>query len=265
MRVRTKIMLNGIVLAVVVAFLPATALAMTEGYVRGYNDGTRDYSGKGWDASCPTGHSAAYCLNYQEGYKYGWSQAQGRGGSGGGPGIPLSTQQLPGMQQNNSTNNGGGQALEQNASNQQAPQQNVSTSAWKDFGDLSDLANIPLVGGMIASHSVATHIFHNEQGVFIPWSFLCTRGSQYLLKPCSSLVNPDGSLTSQGDTAVGCIRNGFVAAAAATTFNLPFDTIKNGLKAFAGLTGCGGIVDMDQIQNSTDLQYLLHSVGSLAK
>jgi hypothetical protein len=201
MRVRTKIMLNGVVLAVVVAFLPATALAMTEGYVRGYNDGTRDYSGKGWDASCPTGHSAAYCLNYQEGYKYGWSQAQGRGGSGGGPGIPLSTQQLPGMQQNNSTNNGGGQALEQNASNQQAPQQNVSTSAWKDFGDLSDLANIPLVGGMIASHS---------------------------------------------------------------TFNLPFDTIKNGLKAFAGLTGCGGIVDMDQIQNSTELQYLLHAAASLA-
>jgi hypothetical protein len=83
-----------------------------------------------------------------------------------------------------------------------------------------------------------------------------------LLKPCSSLVNPDGSLTSQGDTAVGCIRNGFVAAVAAT--KLPFDTIKNALKGFAGLTGCGGIVDMDQIQNSTELQYLLHSAASLA-
>ena len=216
MRVRTKIMLNGVVLAVVVAFLPATALAMTEGYIRGFNNGTRDYSGEGWDPSCPTGHSAAYCLNYQEGYKYGWSQAQGRGGSGGGPGTPLSTQQLPGMQQNNSTNNSSGQALEQNASNQQATQQNVSTtnpqaSAWKDFGDFSDLANIPLVGGMIASHSITTGILHNEQGVFIPWSVICAHGSQYLLKPCSSLVNPDGSLTSQGDTAVGCIRNGFAA------------------------------------------------------
>jgi hypothetical protein len=126
------------------------------------------------------------------------------------------------------------------------------------------LANIPLVGGIIASHSVATHILHNEQGVFIPWSVICAQGSQYLLKPCSSLVNPDGSLTSQGDTAVGCIRNGFVAAAAATKFKVPFDTIKNVLKGFAGLTGCGGIVDMDQIQNSTELQYLLHSAASLA-
>jgi hypothetical protein len=129
---------------------------------------------------------------------------------------------------------------------------------------VSDLANIPLVGGMIASHSITTNILHNEQGVFIPWSIICAQGSQYLLKPCSSLVNPDGSLTSQGDTAVGCIRNGFAAAALATKFNIPFDTIKNGLKTFAGLTGCGGIVDTDQIQNSTELQYLLHSVGSLA-
>jgi hypothetical protein len=116
---------------------------------------------------------------------------------------------------------------------------------------------------MIASHSVATHILHNERGVFIPWSFICAQGSQYLLKPCSSLVNSDGTLTSQGDTAVGCIRNGFAAAALATKFNMPFDTIKNALKGFAGLTGCGGIVDMDHIQNSTELQYLLHSVASL--
>ena len=47
-------------------------------------------------------------------------------------------------------------------------------------------------------------------------------------------------------------------------FKLPFDTIKNALKGFAGLTGCGRIVDMDQIQNSTELQYLLHSAASLA-
>jgi hypothetical protein len=105
---------------------------------------------------------------------------------------------------------------------------------------------------MIASHSITTGILHNEQGVFIPWSVVCAHGSQYLLKPCSSLVNPDGSLTSQGDTAVGCIRNGFAAAALATKFNMSFDTIKNALKGFAPLTGCGGILDMDQIQNSTD-------------
>lgn len=120
------------------------------------------------------------------------------------------------------------------------------------------------MGRIIASHSVSTNIFHNEQGVFIPWSVICAHGSQYLLKSCCSLVYPDGTLTSQGDTAVGCIRNGFAAAVAATMFNVPFDTIENALKGFAPLTGCGGIVDTDQIQNSTELQYLLHSVASLA-
>ncbi len=33
----------------------------------------------------------------------------------------------------------------------------------KDFGDLSDLSSIPIVGGMIASHSKITTILHNEQ------------------------------------------------------------------------------------------------------
>ena len=170
---------------------------------------------------------------------------------------------------------------------------NQQTTTWKDFGDFSDLANIPIVGGIIASHSVTTHILHNEQGVFIPWSVICAQGSQYLLKPCNGsltsqgdtavgcirngfafvicaqgsqyLLKPcNGSLTSQGDTAVGCIRNGFAAAAVATMFNVPFDTIKNALKGFAGLTGCGGIVDMDQIQNATELQYLLHAAASLS-
>ena len=134
-------------------------------YKVGYDDGL------GMSGSCPSGHSSEFCR-----------------------GLAL---------EQNASN----QVTQQNASNQEATQQNVSTtspqtSAWKDFGDFSDLANIPLVGGMIASHSVATHILHNEQGVFIPWSVICAQGSQYLLKPCSSLVNPDGSLTSQGDTAV---------------------------------------------------------------
>jgi hypothetical protein len=86
---------------------------------------------------------------------------------------------------------------------------------------------------------------------------MCTRSMLF------EFALDNGTLTSQGDTAVGCIRNGFAAAAMATKFNMPFDTIKNALKGFAGLTGCGGIVDMDHIQNSTELQYLLRSVASL--
>jgi hypothetical protein len=260
-------MLNGVVLAVIVAFLPATALAMTEGYIRGYNDGTRDYSGKGWDASCPIGHSAAYCLNYQEGYKHAWSQAQGRGGSGGGPGTALSTQQLPGMQQNNSTNNGSGQALEQNASNQQAPQQNIpingsegggqstttsGNTAWQEFG---------LFLGPIQRH---TGVYHNQNCVFIPWTTLCKAGQSYLNETCDSLINPDGSLTSEGNRAVGCITNGAIVTVIGSTFNMPLSTIKGLLGYLAPVTGCGGIVNLDQIQTSPDLQRLAQFAASSA-
>jgi hypothetical protein len=119
----------------------------------------------------------------------------------------------------------------------------------KDFGDFSDLSNIPLVGGMIASHSIATGVLHNEQGVFIPWNLICQKGSQYLLESCATLVNPDGSLTAHGDTAVGCIRNGFAAAILGTKLGLSFDQIKSALNFAAGATGCGGIVDLNQIQN----------------
>jgi hypothetical protein len=202
-------------------------------YKVGYDDGL------GMSGPCPSGHSSEFCR--------GWDDAT-----------------------SGSNNNASSPALEQNASNQQPTQQNVSTpnqqtTAWRDFGNFSDLANIPILGGIIASHSVNTNIFHNEQGVFIPWSVICAHGSQYLLKPCSSLVNPDGSLTSQGDTAVGCIRNGFAAAALASKISLPFNLTKAILSGGTGLTGCGGIVDMSQIQNSDMLQYLLQTAASTPK
>jgi hypothetical protein len=79
------------------------------------------------------------------------------------------------------------------------------------------------------------------------------------LKPCSYFVNPDGSLTAEGDKAVGCIRNGFAAAVVATEINLTKAILSGG----SALTGCGGIVDMSQIQNSDMLQYLLHAASTL--
>src|SRR5437016_1096770 len=53
--------------------------------------------------------------------------------------------------------------------NVSTPSQQTSTFGGRDFGDFSDLRNIPIVGGIIASHSIATGVLHNEQGVFIPW------------------------------------------------------------------------------------------------
>jgi hypothetical protein len=133
--------------------------------------------------------------------------------------------------------------------------QNTTTSGstpWQEFG---------VFFGPIQKH---TGVFHNEDGVFIPWTTLCGAGQSYLLRSCGSLINPDGSLTGPGDTAVGCITNGAIISALAASFNLPLDTIKSILGGLAGPTGCNGIVDMNQIQNSPDLQRLLHIAGTMA-
>lgn len=134
--------------------------------------------------------------------------------------------------------------------------QNTTTSGntpWHEFG---------VFLGPIQKH---TGVFHNENGVFIPWTTLCASGQTYLLESCGSLVNPDGSLTSAGDTAVGCITNGAIATVIASQFNIPLNTIKSLLGSLAGQTGCGGIVNMDQIQTSPDLQRLVKSAGTMAR
>ena len=149
--------------------------------------------------------------------------------------------------------------------------QNTSTSNQQstafngiDFGNFNDLANIPVIGGMIAQHSVHTGILHNEQGVFAPWSVICNQSQQFLLQPCSNLVNPDGSLTSQGDTTVGCIRNGLAATLfAQKQLGLSTDLIKSALGAAAGLTGCGNIVDLNQIQNAPYFQQILTALEQM--
>lgn len=118
---------------------------------------------------------------------------------------------------------------------------------------------------MIAQHSIHTGILHNENGVFVPWSFICDHTQQYLLQPCSTLINPDGSLNSQGEKAVGCIRNGFAGAVIGSKYlGLSFDQIKGILNGASGLTGCGGIVNLDQIPNSDMFQMLLSGAGQSA-
>jgi hypothetical protein len=107
-----------------------------------------------------------------------------------------------------------------------------------------------------------TGVFHNENGVFIPWTTLCNAGQAYLLQSCSSLVTPDGSLTSPGNTAVECITNGAIITALAGKFNLPVDALKGLLGALATPTGCGGIVNLEQISNSPDIQRLVQIAGS---
>ena len=57
-----------------------------------------------------------------------------------------------------------------------------------DFGDFSNLAKIPIIGGLIASKSMHTGILHNEQGVVISWSTICNKGQAFILQSCNTLI-----------------------------------------------------------------------------
>jgi hypothetical protein len=76
----------------------------------------------------------------------------------------------------------------------------------------------------------------------------------------SYLINPDGSLTSEGDRALGCIKNGAKATVIASNFDIPLETVKNLLGGLAPLTGCGGILNLAQIHTSDDLYNVLYNV-----
>jgi hypothetical protein len=124
---------------------------------------------------------------------------------------------------------------------------------WKEFG---------VFLGPIQKH---TGVFHNENGVFIPWTTLCTSAQSYMLESCDTLINSDGTLTTAGDTAVGCITNGAIITMFAAQLNIPLGTIKGILGGLAEPTGCSGIVNMDQIQTSPDLQRLVQFAGAMAR
>jgi hypothetical protein len=126
--------------------------------------------------------------------------------------------------------------------------QNTTTSGdtpWQEFG---------VFIGPIQEH---TEVFHNENGVFIPWTTLCNSAQTYLLESCDSLINSDGSLTRDGDTAVGCITNGAIISAIGAKMNMSAGTLLGLLMGLAPMTGCGGIVDLNQVQSSPDIQRLV--------
>ncbi len=55
--------------------LQVTGGAEEDAYSTGYSDAVADAQyehGHGYDSSCPSGHSEAYCQNYQSGYATGW-------------------------------------------------------------------------------------------------------------------------------------------------------------------------------------------------
>lgn len=134
-------------------------------------------------------------------------------------------------------------------------------SQFKEFGFDYDLNPLNI---HIHKHS---GVWHNERGVFVPWSLLCNQGQGqgYLIQSCGDLLDSTGSLTQAGDRAVGCITNGLIISVAANTVHLPLDLVKSALGALAPMTGCDGIVNLNTIQTGPQVQSLLTAISNATR
>jgi len=92
----------------------------------------------------------------------------------------------------------------------------------------------------------------------IDWITVCNNLQSALVSSCGILVNSDNTLPTEGERAVGCIRNGIALAGGGTLLaSLPLPLIISALKALEEPTGCGGIVEWGAIGNVGDLQEII--------
>lgn len=138
-------------------------------------------------------------------------------------------------------------------------QEIVGNTPMQDIGH-----NIPVISHIIGNKS--TGVYHNENGIFIPWTTLCSAGQSYLNETCDSMINSDGSLTAAGDKAFSCIQTGIAIAAGAHNYlGLSPSVIGSLLRLGASMTGCNGIVDIKKVQNAPLINTLLQITGNTTK
>ena len=93
----------------------------------------------------------------------------------------------------------------------------------------------------------------------IDWIKTCNDLQMALVSSCEVLVNPDNTLTTEGERAVGCIRNGIALAGGGTLLlSLPLPLIIAALQILEEPTGCGGIVEWGMIGDVGDLRGIIN-------
>jgi hypothetical protein len=90
------------------------------------------------------------------------------------------------------------------------------------------------------------------------WTNICSTVQVALYSSCSELVDDDRSLTSEGERALRCIRNGALLGGGAVMFGAPPGLVTRGLDILAAPTGCNGIVKMDMLNTIGGLGSILN-------
>ena len=66
-----------------------------------------------------------------------------------------------------------------------------------------------------------------------------------LVQSCHTLINNDGSLTSQGNHALHCVKSAILLSGNPSSWvGVPLSVVLNGLSMLAPPAGCDGIVNM---------------------
>jgi hypothetical protein len=98
--------------------------------------------------------------------------------------------------------------------------------------------------------------FEQSHSTGIDYTGICSKLQPALVDSCDTLVNSDGSLTSDGTHAMHCIRNGILLGTGASLIGVPLPWVLKGLSMLAAPTGCGEVVQMSGFG-------LLGNIGSL--
>ena len=97
----------------------------------------------------------------------------------------------------------------------------------------------------------------------IDWRILCNNISQMniLYQSCDNLVSQNGTLTSAGETAMGCVKNGLSLGLEALHHGVPLSSVIFGLNLLTQPTGCGGEINMNAIESANQFQFLTRAMG----
>lgn len=91
---------------------------------------------------------------------------------------------------------------------------------------------------------------------------VCQYIQNYLVNSCSVYVKPDGTLTKKGTVAHNCIiSGGLLTLIGSYGFKIPPSAIRGYLEPLSVSSGCGGIVDWNDLER--DLTGLLSALSTL--
>jgi hypothetical protein len=128
------------------------------------------------------------------------------------------------------------------------------------FGAIIALAISCFVPDTFAQNSTLGNVTASSG---IDWRILCNNISQMniLYQSCDNLVSQNGTFTSAGQTAMGCIKNGLSLGLEALHHGVPLSSVIFGLNLLTQPTGYGGEINMNGIESANQFQFLTRAMG----